>query len=490
MRAVLALLLLLSVAAQAADGDVVSYVGRPVVDVIDEFRDAGYPFAYSSNLVGGELKVESEPDTDEPVKIVKEILKPHRLMIKEQGGVLLVVRFDAQGGGAGNIRLEVTNKGGERPIESADVTVVPRLKVANQLMPGVFEFSGVTPDTYEFDIEALGYEPARRIVDVWPGETTDVSVGLAIERPEIETISVSASRYEIMRELGSSRFELDQRTIQNMPDIGEDPIRVTQRLPGAAASGASAKTHFRGGEESEIGIMLNGHPLFDPFHVRDYQSIFSAIDARAIDGVEVYTGGFPVRFGDRMSGLVLMDSLEALRPRHTEIGVSVFNTSVLTAGNSADLRWLFSARRGNLDLIIDEKFGKPKYYDVFGEVEFDFSPDASLSINALLADDQVQVIIETDPDEIEQVTSRTKNAQFWLQLENRWSSELKSKMVLSAVSFENLRDGSLNDFAKIVGTVSDERNVEQYGFRQDFFWTRSDTHLVQWGLQANYSEAS
>ena len=490
MRAVFAALLLLSAAAEAADGAAVSYAGRPVADVIDQFRDAGYPFAYSSNLVADDLIVAAEPAATEPVKIVAEILKPHRLMLKEQGDILLVVRFDADGGANGNILLVVTNKGSERPVANPDVTMDPRLEGGHQLTPGVYEFSNVTPGSYAFAIQALGYDAARRIVDVWPGETTVVSVGLAVARPEIETIAVSASRYQILRELASSRFSLDQRTIQNMPDIGEDPIRVTQRLPGAAASGASAKTHFRGGEESEIGIMLNGHPLFDPFHVRDYQSIFSAIDARAIEGVEVYTGGFPVRFGDLMSGLVLMESLEALRPRHTEIGVSIFNTSVLTAGTTADRRWLFSARRGNLDLVIDKKFGRPSYYDVFGDVEFDFSPDSTLSINALFAEDQVQVVIETDPDEIEQVTSRTKNAQVWMQLENRWSSELKSKMVLSAVSFDNTREGSLNDFAKIVGSVYDERTVKQYGFRQDFSWTSSDTHLVQWGLQANYSDAT
>ena len=76
--------------------------------------------------------------------------------------------------------------------------------------------------------------------------------------PDMETVVVAASRYEISRDLSASRYLLDQRTIQNMPDIGEDPIRVTQRLPGTAASGASAKTHFRGGEENEVGIMLNG----------------------------------------------------------------------------------------------------------------------------------------------------------------------------------------------------------------------------------------
>jgi len=475
---------------QAADGGHVLYEGRAVADVIDEFRDAGIPFAYSTSLVSDDLKVLEEPDADDPVAIVTQILKPHRLMIKDQAGLFLIVRFDAPGGMTGNILLVVTNKGSERPVEEPDISVDPRLTISNPLMPGVFEFSSVAPGSYEFGIEALGYETAHRIVDVWSGETTLVSVGMATARPEIETISVSASRYEILRDLTASRFVLDQRTIQNMPDVGEDPIRVTQRLPGAAASGASAKTHFRGGEESEIGIMLNGHPLFDPFHVRDYQSIFSAIDSRAIEGVEVYTGGFPVRFGDSMSGLILMESLEPLRSTHTEIGVSVFNTSALTAGSSGDRRWLISARRGNLDLVIDDKFGRPNYYDIFGELGFDLSADTTLSFNALFADDQVELVLETDPEELEQIVSRSKNAQLWVQLENRWSSELQGKTVLSAVIFENHRVGSVNDEDKIIGAVRDEREVEEYSFRQDFSWTRSDSHLIQWGIEAAYSDAT
>ena len=108
-----------------------------------------------------------------------------------------------------------------------------------------------------------------------PVADEDVIDEIENPQPTIESISVTASRYEILREVSLSRAELDQRTIQNMPDIGEDPIRAVQRLPGAAASGASAKTHFRGGEASEIGVMLNGQRLFDPYHIRDYQSIFS-----------------------------------------------------------------------------------------------------------------------------------------------------------------------------------------------------------------------
>ena len=307
--------------------------------------------------------------------------------------------------------------------------------------------------------------------------------------PVIENITVSASRYEISRDASGSKFFIDRRTIQGMPDVGEDPIRITHRLPGAAASGVSARAHFRGGELGEVGIVLNGHRLFDPFHVRDYQNIFSAIDARAIKGVEVYTGGFPVRFGDRMSGLVLMESLDAEKSRHNEIGISVFNTSVLVAGNNEDKHWLFSGRRGNLDLLIDPKFGEPSYYDVFSQFQFDATPDMTVSVNGLYADDLVTVVLETDPDEREAASSRTKNAQVWLQFDNRWSDRLSSSTTASYVSYSNRRTGLLSDEEKMVARVNDVRDIEQFGLRQDWNFRRSDDHMMQWGFDFSNADA-
>ena len=419
LQRLFSVVILVTAAGTAAYGDAAPYLGRPVADVIDEFRDAGHPFAYSNALVTDDLIVSIEPREGEPAEIVRQILEPHQLTVRHEAGVYLVI-----------------------PVKPAAEPVEPE-------------------------------KPVTRV-----------------KKPEIETITVSASRYEIGRDVASSRFLLDRRTIQTLPDVGEDPLRATHRLPGAAASGASAKTHFRGGEESEVGIVLNGQRLFDPFHVRDYQNIFSAIDARAIEGVEVFTGGFPVRYGDRMSGFVLMESMQADKPRHTELGISVFNTSVLTTGSKDDMRWLFSARRGNLDLIINPDFGRPKYYDVFAELAFELTPNATLSVNALYADDVVTIVLETDPAEREQVDSDTRNAQLWLQLDNQWSDELSTMTVFSVVAFENLRDGFLDDPEKMVATVRDERDVEQIAVRQDWTWRATDRHLVQWGVQFSYSEAN
>lgn len=417
-RGLLAATLLITAVVLADDGQMSSYAGRPVASVIDEFRDAGIEIAYSTNLVTDDLYVAFEPEPGTPLQILRQVLRPHGLTVREDSGVYLVVRDEL------------------RPMR----------------------------------------EPAD-------------TVSTEPDPPDIETVVVAASRYEISRDISGSMFSIDRRTIQNMPDIGEDPIRVTQRLPGTAASGASARAHFRGGEENEIGIMLNGQWLFDPFHIRDYHNIFSAIDARAIDGVEVYTGGFPVRYGDRMSGLVLMDSLESEEARHNEIGISVFNTSLLTAGSEGGRNWLFSARRGNLDLVIDPKYGSPSYFDVFGEYAFDLGLNTRLSVNALYAEDEVELVLETDPEEREWVVSNTANAQLWLILDNEWSSELASRTVLSFVDYENQRDGMANDPEKLVAAVRDYRDVRQIGLRQDWTWNPTDRHQSQWGIHVRYDEA-
>jgi hypothetical protein len=391
----------------------------------------------------------------------------------------------------GSLLIIVRDRRDYMPLDDLQISALPEFDPGILLTQGIQQIPEVTADTYLVTVGAAGYQSVEREVRVRPGQSTELKVELDPARPDIENITVSASRYEISRDITTSRFDLDRSSIETLPDIGDDPLRATHRLPGAAASGASAQSHFRGGEEAETGIILNGQRLFDPFHVRDYQQVFSTVDSRAIDGIEVYTGGFPVQYGDRLSGVVLMESLDLTRPRHTEVGASLFNTSFLTAGRNADstTNWLLSARRGNLDLVIDKKFGQPRYYDVFGQFSTWITPNTRLSGNALFADDQVLVVTESDPDEIEQARSQTRNAQFWLALENVWSDTLSSSTVLSFSSFSNRRIGGTEDEEKVVSDVTDLREIDQVGFRQDWSMHGSDRHLLQWGFAFQHSKA-
>ena len=107
MRAILTLLLLVPAAALAANDGGAPYQGRPVADVIDEYRERGEPFAYSTNLVSDDLIVTEEPEPGSPLNVVRQILRPHGLTVEERSGVYLVMRFNAAGLQVGSILLVI-----------------------------------------------------------------------------------------------------------------------------------------------------------------------------------------------------------------------------------------------------------------------------------------------------------------------------------------------------------------------------------------------
>jgi outer membrane receptor protein involved in Fe transport len=397
--------------------------GRPLQQVLDQYREAGLPLVYSTSLVTADLQVQAEPFYREPVLLLDEILAPHGLTLREEAGFYLVVR--------------------------------------RATAPEAADTLPAAPDT----LVAPDHDPL-----------------------ELEKLSVSASRYVLW---SSSQFLVDQRAIQALPDLGEDPLRSVQRLPGAAAGGLSSRAHFRGGEHNETAIYLNGLKLLDPFHIRDYHSIFSAIDARAISGVEAYTGGFPADYGDRMSGVLLLDTRRPEEPLQTELGLSVYNTSMLNSGFAADgkVDWLVSARDSNLDLVLSDDLGKPDYFDVFAELGVNLSDDHRIALNALYSDDQVVVITESDPAELEQSVSDTQNEHAWVSLEDQWGPHLSSLTVLSYASLENRRDAEVNDPERMLAAVADHRDAEILGMRQDWLYAGLPDHRLKWGLELRSERA-
>src|SRR5210317_1320398 len=89
-------MLLVSTVTPADEGRAVSYAGRQVSSVIDQFRDAGIDIAYSTNLVTEDLYVAFEPEPGTPLEIMNQILHPHGLTVREEVGVYLIVREELQ----------------------------------------------------------------------------------------------------------------------------------------------------------------------------------------------------------------------------------------------------------------------------------------------------------------------------------------------------------------------------------------------------------
>jgi hypothetical protein len=474
-------------------------VGRPISAVVDDLRGAGLPFAYSTAVLPPSMTVLRVAQATDPIELVRELLQPHGLALRWTAGLYVVVRTARPSAPVvfGAVILTPVDSASGVSLRSVTVGDASAGLTVERLADGRVRLSGDSSRRYGITLSAPGFEPLRHSLQLAPGER-ELEVELAPWRVEQPDLVVTASRYEILSRLSTAPFRFDRRAIEQRPDLGDDPLRAVHRLPGTAAGGTSAKAHVRGGEDEETAIVLNGQRLLDPFHIRDYQSLFSAIDARAIDGIEVYTGGFPVRYGDRIGGLVLLDAAASSdQPRHTELGLSVFNTSVLSAGTIGDGtgNWLVSARRSNLDRVINEDLGEPTYHDFFGKIGVNFSPRNTVTVNILSADDRVLVVTESDPSEREESSNVTRNTHLWVHWQQEWSSSLASSTAFFTNRFDSRRIALVDDPEKIVGSVDDRRDVALDGMRQHWTAAVGEHHLLSWGgeyqrLAAEYDYAS
>jgi len=83
---------------------------------------------------------------------------------------------------------------------------------------------------------------------------------------------------------------------------GEDLLKKIQYLPGVQSGGeGSAGLIVRGGQYDQNLFNLNGFPVYQPFH---FSGLISAIDPFMVSEVEVMKGGFPARYGGKLSSVV------------------------------------------------------------------------------------------------------------------------------------------------------------------------------------------
>ncbi len=468
-----------------------SLVGKPILEVLEFFSTQGLEIYYSSNFITPEMTILTEPENLGPVQIIESMLRPHGLELMQVENKYFVVKTSTQSDGAPDPSLWVTISGvrNEAELEQLKVTTKPDSELRKKYRADTFNFAPAKPGKYAVTVKLDGYLPVTSYVDIKLGGLEILSIELEPGPFTLEPLAISASRYVLF---SNSQFYIDQRAIQALPKLGEDPIRAVHRLQGTAASGFSSKSHIRGGLENETSIYLNGNQLLEAFHIRDFHSLFSSIGANTVSAIQVYTGGFPTDFGDDMSGLMLLDSKMPEEPVQTELGLSVYNTSVLNSGFTSEggMDWLVSARRSNLDLVLNEEIGEPNYFDAFASLGFDLDSDTRISVNALYTDDDIIITTENDPSELEQSTSSSRYGSFWLNLEKSWNSILSSSTSIASHDFFNRRIAMVHDPGELVSDVHDLRKVDKRSFRHTMTFEGLKSHSLRWGLEISRQNAT
>ncbi len=321
-----------------------------------------------------------------------------------------------------------------------------------------------------------------------PRETTPAQ-DLPIPLPEIV---VSASLHRLEYTQTGTQTYLDRELATRIPAAGEEAVRITSRLPGTASGGISTRSHIRGGEANEVLFLLDGLRLYEPFHLKDFQSVATIVNSNAIDGIDYYTGAYPARYGDRMSGVMNLSLRQPDNVTQTELALSFFNTSVLSMGSFGDGGegdWLLAARRGNLDLIadvIDPDVGSPDYQDYLFHGAWVFGPRTQFSANFLASRDKLTLV---DIDRGEFADADYENRVLWLNWRADWSTRLHSETIVSASEISNRRSGTLALPQIVSGRLDGSREFDAIGVKQDWTYSAAKNWMFRFGVEGRHQDA-
>ncbi len=315
---------------------------------------------------------------------------------------------------------------------------------------------------------------------------------LAATSPVLDEITVTASYYRLSG-FANSPIALEGAEIRTQPQLVDDALQSVQHIPGVAQSGFPGQTHVRGGEANETRILLDGFPIREVFHLPDYQGPFSALDSSAVKRIDVYTGGFSARFGGRMSGILDIQSRDAMEAPRNMIGISTVNYSARLAGpldSRGELDGLLIGRLSNIqkisqDVAIDAH--APQFSDTLGKLRWHIADGTTLSMQSLIFQD-AHDNLDSDVGKTGHTDSRTRYA--WIKAEQTLGDGWQSEASLGNSLLVSDRNGVVKNPGVVFGQVLDNRRADIWDASLRFHGPLGATHHLEWGGEWTASRAN
>ena len=258
------------------------------------------------------------------------------------------------------------------PVEGAVVRLLPAaadstsplLRITATDGLGYFSFADVSPGDYGLSVTRIGFAPYETTVQASGPGRVEVEPVLSPQAIELEGVVVEAERSRARARFeetaGATVQEMERGVVKAIPGVAEaDPLRAVEVLPGVTTvSDFSAAFNVRGGSADQNLILLDDVPLFNPFHLGGFFSVFNAdMVARA----ELQSGGFPAEYGGRVSSVLSVESDPGDGRFGVDAGVSLLATRTAVNGSLptgladglglANARWRVSGRRSYFDVV-------------------------------------------------------------------------------------------------------------------------------------------
>jgi hypothetical protein len=412
------------------------------------------------------------------------------LFVSTSGRTVLVRRRPDDADARGIVEGTVRDAGGA-PVDNARIQVVGTHLGVLSAADGRFTVHNVPAGRHTLRVMRLGFRAAEYSVTVTGGNTEHIALGMDAAPTPLAQVVVTPGYFGVMEQPMAAAQSLSRQQLETAPQLAEDTFRAVNRLPGVTSSDFTSAFRVRGSSNDEVLMTLDGLQLYEPFHLKDFDAALSIIDIAALSGMELVTGGFGARYGDRLAGTFHMHTDElAQGDGRTTLALTLTNLRAASQGHFADDRgeWLLSARHGYLEYaleLVDPAFDvSPRYYDVLAKVMYRLGHRHDLSVHGLHAADRLDYRDDPQGEDLDELNTAYGSSYAWARWTARFSSAVEARTLVAAGHLSWRRRGE--NVARFDGAqdvhIDDDREMSFAGLRQDWSVSFSERAMLSWSV--------
>ncbi len=370
---------------------------------------------------------------------------------------------------------------------------------------GYYKIEAIPNESIVLQASYVGFESLQ--MEVLP--TSDTLINLPLRPLVLSEVVVEASNTEPMHEhILMSAIDVPLAQIKSAPALaGEtDPVKVLQLLPGVQGGmEGSSGLYVRGGTPDQNLILLDGVPVYNASHLFGFFSVFNS---DAINHVELIKGGFPARYGGRLSSVLDIRMKEGNQQHFRGQGALGLITSHITLEGPIRTdrsSYIFSARRTYFDALVKPLRGLVNteipfyhFYDLNAKLNHKFSAHDRVFFSVYAGNDEfdnkkvMPIVVQNEVYDNEYVSLLK-----WGNITStaRWNHVFGPRLFANTTAtysryrFRIHNDDTQFSFKeeKVVKEEAYNRyysGIQDWGLRYDLDFRLSDTHSLMAGANS------
>ncbi|MDR2011331.1 MAG: TonB-dependent receptor [Bacteroidales bacterium] len=320
--------------------------------------------------------------------------------------LILFISYNSFAQTTGAIKGFVYDKEDGEPCAFANVSIKGTTFGAATDMNGYFTITRIPDGEYVLDITYVSYESISEPFSIINGRIFSKNFYMTKSAVMLDEAVISAEREEMKTQTRISKVTVAPSQIRQLPSIGSEPdfAQFLQVVPGITFTGdQGGQLYIRGGSNIQNLVLLDGMVIYNPFHSI---GLFSVFDSDIMRSADVYTGGFNVEYGGRISSVMDITMRDGNPNRFGgKFSASTFGGKLLLEGpivklkeNGNSLSYILSAKTSFLEQsskflysYINDGNGLPfNYTDIFGKLSLNTSEGSRIDLFGFRFEDNVK----------------------------------------------------------------------------------------------------